>query len=246
MESTRIRWQATTSQSKQRNALLDTVLVDDTAPAASSSQTQESNAPVKLQPPQRIQLLQALLTVGDMPSSLFLLNKYPWVAQSHPLIADLILAFVAHAIEGVYRSLPSQWGSEGEESLDLEAGRVDVSLEAVSISFRPSPPSTMTKSFHYFYPYWENSLEVWESPDDILVLGRRWLSFVRGLGGRDAEVMVKICRVGTAHFVSLRKAKERELGTEQAKSRAELQQVEVSPSLWGSWRYQKLIYVAHG
>jgi THO complex subunit 2 len=240
MENTRRRWMDSMTVGGG-NALTESAALIDDAPAASdskptgqSSQAQETTPTAKLQPPQRIQLLQALLSVGDMPTSLYLLNRYPWVAQAHPLIADLILQFVAHAVETRFRlSVPAKWGSEGEEAFDLEQPNSTIDTqtprEIVTTLSRPVPPMIGTKSFQYFYPYCSDTLESWETADELLSRGRRWLSLVRGLGGRSPDVIVKICRIGTAHFSALRKKKESQLGfSHGARTKDDLRQVEVS------------------
>ena len=222
------------SRSGPSNALSNSVLVDDEPPTSAASKADDAGPPPKAPPEQRILLLQALLAIGDLPSSMFFLARFPWVAQSHPPIADLIMRIVAFALEDVYRSVVvRQFGDVGEDELDFTAQApffgTRSEREIVSTILAPAPPTTPSKEFEFFYSDWANSLERWSSSRDIFDKGLRWLSLVRGLAGRDIPVMVKICRIGAAEFAALRKVKELEQGLQHdAKTKDEIRLVEVS------------------
>ncbi|WWC89783.1 uncharacterized protein L201_004709 [Kwoniella dendrophila CBS 6074] len=213
MEEIRKKWYSSvSSRSGPQNALSNSVLLDDDAPAASTSKEAESGGPPPKPPPeQRIQLAQALLAIGDLPSALYFLSRFPWIAQSHTSIADLILRTVAFALESLYRLyMPPTTDVEGE---DLEMTVIAPSVssllkELVPTLHSPPPPETSSKRFEFFYPDWQESMESWSGLEDIHSKGLRWLSLIRGLGGRNASIMVKICRIGVAYFASLRKEKE--------------------------------------
>jgi THO complex subunit 2 len=237
MENIRKKWLLTvSSRSGPSNALSNSVLLDDDSPATSSAAAEASGLPPKPPPEQRIQLLHALLSLGDLPAAEYLLARFPWVAQSHPAISDLIMQIVAGALENVYRAFAAQslQGSE-EGEFDLLAPAPTLRLtnkEVVSTLYNPPPPETPTKRFEFFYPHWRETMEIWETPEDIRVKGLRWLQLTRGLAARSLEVMVKICRLGAAHFAALRKEKEAGLGfTHGAKTKDELRSVEVSDSV---------------
>ena len=238
MEEIRKKWLASIStRSGPSNALSNSVLLDDDAPASSASQAADTSGPPPKPPPeQRIQLLQALLLVGDIPSSLFLLAQYPWLAQSHPPIADLILRLVSYAVEPVYRGVVRlQLGDLEEGELGYDAPSPTYrrkQQDVVSTLLVPTPPPTLTSVFEFFYPDWATELEQWQDVDDIHQRGLRWLGLVRGLGARAVETMVKFCRIGAAHFAALRKAKEAALGINHTpKATHELRLLEVSTLL---------------
>jgi THO complex subunit 2 len=227
------RWlSAVSSRSGPSNALSNSVLLDDDDPASSSSAAEVTGPPPKPPPEQRIQLLQALLSIGDLPDAEFLLARFPWVAQSHPVISDVIMQIVSHALEGVYRSFVAGQ-PEGIDDRELELDGSIIPLDAkekevVPTLYNPPPPETPTKRFELFYPAWSAHLEKWERPEEIREKGLRWLSLTRGLGARTVDVMVKICRLGAAHFAALRREKEAALGlVHGAKTKDELRSVEV-------------------
>ena len=223
------------STSGPSNALSNSTLLDDEKPSALAAKEGDTKGLAPKPPPeQRILLLQALLAIGDVPASLLLLGKFPWIAQSHPPVADLIMRMVAHALEKVYRGVANV-GIESPDSSDEEtdeshqANQAIASREVVPTLLAPCPPATPTKVFEFFYPDWWQGLEQWTTPQEVLVEGLRWLALVRGLAGRTVEVMVKICRIGAAHYENLRQIKEAEIGLPHgARSKDEIRTVEVS------------------
>ena len=205
------------SRSGPSNALSNSVLMDD-EPTSSSAGNDAAGAGLasKTPPEQRILLLQALLAIGDLPSSLLFLGRFPWVAQSHPAIADLIMQIVAHAVEDVYRDVAEKQNGLRDDDSDMD-GHATVALvtpdiELVPTLLAPPPPATSAKCFEFFYHDWRDGLEKWSTPQDVLEKGPRWFSLVRGLGGRTVDVMVKICRIAAAQFAQLRRTKELEQG----------------------------------
>lgn len=227
MESIRQKFvESSVSRSGPNNALANSILADDDPPSTSSAKDAEPTGPPAKPPPeQRIQLLQALLSLGDLPSAQYFLAKYSWTAQSHPAISDLILRLIATALEDVFRGeVPGL--DRVDESLDgVEA---DADKEVVPTLYAPSPPETPTKVFRFFYPDWRRDCEKWTTWQDIHDKGLRWFSLVRGHGGRAGAVMAKICRIGSKHFASLRVDKEAALGISHGtRKRDESRQTEV-------------------
>lgn len=227
MEAIHRNWlNSINSRSGPSNALANSVLLDEDAPAASTTKDAEAGGSAPKPPPeQRIYLTQALLAIGDLSNSLFLLGKFPWMAQSHVTIADLILRLIGYALGDVYQeSMERKYGGQDEEDVEYgEAGPSSfnkVTQEVVPTLLAPQPPSTASKVFEFFYPEWSDGQEKWTSVEDIHDKGLRLLSLVRGVGARSVDVMVKICRIGTTHFAMLRSQKAADLGlTKGAKSR---------------------------
>ncbi|WVR05355.1 hypothetical protein IAU60_002369 [Kwoniella sp. DSM 27419] len=251
MEDIRNKWHSSLSaRSGPANALSMSVLLDDDAPASSSANDADaSGTPAKPPQEQRIQLLQALLAIGDLPSSLYFLGRFPWTAQSHTAIADLVLRNIAYCLDGLYRSLAGQKTEIDDEDQDLAATAPtipDNHKEVVPSLMSPAPPDTSRKRFQFFYPDWSGQLEPWHSIEDIHTKGLPLLALVRGLGGRDSSIMTKLCRIGAVHFATLRKEKEAGLGIGQPRSKQhsalteemrpwlDLTRVALLPSLSGS------------
>ena len=231
---------STNSRSGPSNALSNSVLIDDEEGASSTTRTEDSGPPPKPPPEQRIMLLQALLAIGDLPSAMIILARFPWLAQSHPAIADLIMRNVAYALEPLYEAIRQRLVDE-EGEIDKE-----VALPGYPVTNRqqltptylfPLPPDTSGSRYEFFYPDWKDELDEWASLDDLLSKGLRWLGLIRGTAGRQVDTMVKICRIGAAHFAALRREKEVARGLiTGAKTKEDIQSVEVSFGLWRVWR----------
>jgi THO complex subunit 2 len=205
-----------TSRSGPSNALANSVLLDDEAGPADTA-ADPSAPPARPPPEQRIQLVQALLAIGHMPAALYFLGKYPWLAQYSPTISDLILRIVEHGIEDLYARHSDTWSHAG---MDVEDLRLDAAAPTYKVPRRdvvptvlaPIPPDTPTAAFVFFYPDWAADIEKWTDISEIRTKGMRWLSLVRGLGGRRVETIVRICRIGAGYFAELQKVKEADLG----------------------------------
>ena len=223
-----------------RNALTMSVLVDDDDAGASNSAAEAATTPTKAAPEQRIQLLQALLAIGHMPAALYLLGKAPWLAQYYPSIGDLIIRIVERNIEPLYREHQREWADAVKGDDDAEEVERGLLLEDPAVHYRPkekklvkslfspTPADTPDTRFEFFYPDWAAGMDQWEALQDVHEKGLKWLDLVKGLGGRHAEVMIKICRIGHIHFLRLRKHKEDTILGKRAASRADARAVEVS------------------
>jgi THO complex subunit 2 len=229
MEEIRKKYTSATTRSGPLNALTAAVLVNDDAPADGSDPAEQTGSPPKPPPEQRIHLLQALLSVGHMPPSLYFLGKFPWLAQYSPPIADLVTRIVEASVEDLYRQTQSQAADslEGMEPETPARWFKPKAKQDVATLLYPTPPDTPSTQFVYFYPDWNVGLEGWTVARQVRELGLKWLQLVRGLGGRRVEVMVKICRIAADYFMRLRADKEKVLGR-QAVSRADQRAVEVS------------------
>ncbi|KAI9637923.1 transcription factor/nuclear export subunit protein 2-domain-containing protein [Dioszegia hungarica] len=206
---------SSSSRSGPLNALASSVLLDDDAPAVDSSTGQSAETATRPPPEQRIQLVQALLAVGHMPAALYFLGRFPWLAQYSPTIADLVMRIVEVGIEGLYARFSDTWRDSGDLDLDFEAPAPTYKApnrEVVPSILVPLPPDTPSTSFTFFCPDWAEGVERWTSIEEIRTKGMRWLSLVRGLGGRRVETVVKICRIGAVYFEGLQKDKAAALG----------------------------------
>ena len=146
------------------------------------------------------------------------------LAQYSPTIADLVMRIVEVGIEGLYARFSDTWRVSGDLDLDFEAPAPTYKApnrEVVPSILVPLPPDTPSTSFTFFCPDWAEGMERWTSIEEIRSKGMRWLSLVRGLGGRRVETMVKICRIGAVYLEGLQKDKAAALGlsgTERTRS----------------------------
>lgn len=161
----------------------------------------KEEAPAELQKPpqeQRINLLQALLSIGETEASLLLLSKYPWTVSAYPKMASTLLRNINYSVDGLFRETIPRPSYTSVPPLERSV---------VQTIQSPEPPATVRTEFVFFQPDWSAGLEIWTTIEEILTKGQRWLSLLAGLGGRSSDVMSKICRIVAAHFTALRKAK---------------------------------------
>jgi THO complex subunit 2 len=192
---------AMSSRSGPNNALMNSVLVDDDAPAgASDKPAEEADKPIK-QTEQKIDLLQALVSIGEVSFAMNLLAQYPWILAAYPNIAQLVLRNIDYCIDPVYRRC-----TEVDDSADsTPTGTYD--LQVVPTLSWPVPRSTPTKTYEFFYSSWNERLEQWETIEDVYTKGEHWLRLLSGLGGKAPGPMTKICKIMNVYFDELRENK---------------------------------------
>lgn len=208
------KYQATmTQRSGPNNALANSVLADDDAPATANGTPVEVIEPPKPEVDQKSLLLYHLLAIGEADVSLYLLAKYPWTAQADPRIASVLLRNIEYIMDPVYQKISAAPGgqapyAEAPEQEDSGHAKSKLSLHT------PTPPSTSRYQYEFFFPDWNDNLELWETTEDVYQKGERWFSLIRALGGRDVAVMTKLCRIITHHFELLRQDKVASRGEE--------------------------------
>lgn len=212
MSAIHTKWKSTVPGAGPNKLAMAAALTDDADDKATASGVQtpvekKDAPPPTLPTEQRIILLQALLSIGAMPQAMFLLGKYPWTAQSHPAIADLLLRNLEYSLDPVYEAhwpLPA-----AEEDLEWSSPAPFANNNKVVLQTTcwPVPLETPKHRFDFFYPDWTSHLARWSTVDELHVHGLPWMHLVRGLGARNPTLMVKLCRLGVAHFRPLRKAK---------------------------------------
>jgi THO complex subunit 2 len=223
---------SSSTKSGTANALTMAASLEDDVPTPVSKKVEEDKPLAKPPAEQRILLLQAFLALGQLPHAFYLLSRYPWVAQSHPAVADLILRIVNYSVDPLFKAKEEERNPDADEE-DWAAVKPAFAArgpkEIIKTLMAPPPITTATKKYEFFYPDWRQDLEIWTSQHDIFEKGLRLLGWPRGLGGRNATLMAKICRIGQAHFMDLKRQKEVALGLDAgAKSRDETERVLVS------------------
>lgn len=174
-------------------------------PSSKSAPAQtEAKKPVVEQPdipPQKVGLLNALFAVGALRPAIALLSKFPWITDAYPEIADLVLRVLKHSMDPLYASTlitkeknPSftqpraRYGTGGVSAPPLK--KVQLSLWA------PTPPSTSTTEFVFFFPDWVQRVPVCESLDDLQTVIEPLMRFIGVHISRDCMFIAKLARLG--------------------------------------------------
>ena len=158
-------------------------------------------------PPQKVGLLNALLAIGALRPAIALLSKFPWVPDAYPEIADLVLRVLKHSIEPLYASTlvskeknPSftqpraRYGTGGVSAPPLK--KIQLSLWA------PTPPSTSTTEFVFFFPDWVQRVPVCESLADLQNVIEPLMRFIGVHISRDCMFITKFSRLGRHHLAA--------------------------------------------
>lgn len=216
---------AMSSRSGPNNALMNTVLVDDDAPATSDKAQEEEP---KKQTEQKIDLLHALISIGEVSFALQLLAQYPWVIAAYPNIAQLVLRNVDYCIDPVYRKVTKLPG--------YTPAPVRHAPQKVPTLSYPVPPSTSAKEFEFFFPGWNEFIEQWDTIEDVYTKGEHWLRLLSGLGGRASGTMTKLCRIMRVYFDALRAEKLQASGFDPTKlTRPQILQLRATPEEIAPW-----------
>lgn len=209
------------------NALLMAgALADDTAPMSSSrsrdvpgSKTEASGAAGaedekdKLPEPrnQKALLLINLLTIGAIPESLFMLGRFPWLADVEPRIYPLIHRILLHSAEKVFASTKPSPSNETplevpqKKVLDSDqTGMPKGSLKLQGIKprkpFRWPYPDRHDEadgiSYEFYWKEWCDSIPVCQSVDDIFTLCDTLVNISGVNIGSNAALLSKLASIG--------------------------------------------------
>jgi THO complex subunit 2 len=157
--------------------------------------------------PQKVGLLGALLTVGALRPAIAIMSKFPWVVDAYPEIADLMLRVMKHSLSPLYEStLVTK-----ERNPSFTQPRARYGAGGVSISpqrkpqltlWAPTPPSTHTTDFVFFFPDWASRVPLCSSLDDLVDVIEPLMRFIGLHISRDPLFVTKFTRLGRTHILS--------------------------------------------
>lgn len=184
------------------------------APLESSTSNRTKATPtveVKKQPEikeqsnnQKIGLLHALLSVGAIKPALSILTKFPWLVDSNPEIADLIIRTLKVSIGSLYDSMMNKERNPSFIQPKTRYGPsgllpTPVKKQILTLS-APTPPSTITTDFVFFFPDWADQIPICTSLDDMIDVVEPLLRFIGLRVSRDPLFLTKILRLGRMHL----------------------------------------------
>jgi THO complex subunit 2 len=156
---------------------------------------------------QKVGLLAALLSVGTLKPALAILSKFPWLVDSRPEIADLMIRVMKHSISSLYES--SMVTKERNPSFNLPRARYGAAGVAyppprkpLLTLWAPMPPSTSTTDFVFFFPDWVEQVPLCSSLDDLEDVMEPLMKFVGIHISRDPLFLTKFLRLGRSHLQS--------------------------------------------
>ena len=201
-------------------------LVDDDAPssaagasksAASADKKKAEGEAAKKDPPnQKLGLLKAMLSLGDVAHSMFVLSQWPVLVSMEGELADLLLRLVGVSLEGVYKEKASisrgwkeswreemcaeklKYKSEKERKEELSSGKEKGAAVKERWLTGQALPSTSVKNLEavFFFSRWRERIPRAGDFDEALeVLEKLWGPVLGVWWSRDFGQFSRVCRI---------------------------------------------------
>lgn len=188
-------------------------LADDDAPAAAggSKDVVMADATVEVvpelpMPNQKVGLLSAQLSIGDIENAMFTLARFPKITATHPEVADLICRIVRAMIQDVYdpispKALHPALKKDNDFPYKYPPRKDSESEITVERTLSPNVPlSTETTHYEFFYPQWDKHLIRCSTLKDIATLVHPMLVVIGVRIHRDPKLVAMLCRIGAAEL----------------------------------------------
>lgn len=159
------------------------------------------------EPNQKAGLVGSLLAVGALRPAIAIMSKFPWLVDAHAEIADLMLRNIRHSIAPLYDSIfvlkernPSftrpraRFGPSGVISVPTRKPQLTL--------IAPTPPSTASTDFVFFFPDWPERVPVATTFDDLVDVIEPIMSFIGPHISRDPLFVSKVTRLGRSQLMT--------------------------------------------
>jgi THO complex subunit 2 len=188
------------------NALTQSgALKDDDSPSTSANAsgqgagaTNMTSEEIDNLPRQRVMLCESLLAIGHLPPAMFMLSKWPVMAQSSELVSDLLLRVVQYSLEPAYQTIARSEG-DAKRGPNYRMHFPFAVPEPTLTTISPEPAPTEKKRFVFFYNGWQENIQRWHRIDEVVAKVTPFAKFVGPQGARNVAVLVWLCRIGVAH-----------------------------------------------
>lgn len=182
-----------------------------TTAAATASTSAPAPTPLLAQevPAQKISLLRALLSIGDISHSLFILAQFPFLVPAYLELSDLLLRLLSESIRPAYDSI-SVTKRTGDFGRGIRTTRDRFSTVSKSIvkpartteylSGRALSRPDSNKDYVFFFAEWKDRLPRCEGWEDSLEVLEVYLPFIGVFISQDFSLLTKICRILVKDF----------------------------------------------
>ncbi|PNS15621.1 hypothetical protein CAC42_880 [Sphaceloma murrayae] len=180
------------------------------SPKPESLPKTESDTSEQLPEPQdqKIALLKSLLVIGAIPEAMFILGRFPWLADLVPDFSRYVHRILHHMLSKVYESVRPMNDRE-----DLTNG-VDQTGDSVgmpkgSLKRHPAPPrrpkrwATLDEpdqgdgvSYKFYWDDWTDNVPMCQTIDDVFLLCGTFLNLSGVRIGQDPTLLLKLARIG--------------------------------------------------
>ncbi|GEM11852.1 tho2 protein [Rhodotorula toruloides] len=193
-------------------------LVDDEAPAAKPAASTPVNGtastsaapppPPRDLPNQKVGLLRALLTIGDITHAFFILGQFPFLASAFPDIADLLNRLAHVSIDPAYASTSiSRQHAQYADEFKAAKPKVTVDSKGEKKVTMPERKLALTsdafpdprRDWTFFFPRWQERVpRAGDWAGVVHLLEEMYLPLVKVFVARDFKLFTKLIRIAVA------------------------------------------------
>ncbi|OBZ76414.1 THO complex subunit 2 [Grifola frondosa] len=134
-----------------------------------------------------------------------IMSKYPWMIDAYPEVADLMLRILTHSISSLYDTTwPTKEATSGfmhPRQRYGSAGMVPAPDRRPLLTLMaPTPTSTSSIDFVFFFPDWSQRIPVCSTLDDIIDVLEPLMQLVGLHMSHDSTFWTKLVRLGRTHM----------------------------------------------
>lgn len=170
----------------------------------STASASESKKPDSKSVNQKVGLLTSLLSVGALKPAIAFLTKFRWLVDANTEIADLMIRVLKVSLAPLY---DSKYPKERRPGFTSPRARYGTSglvypspRKSVLTLWAPTPPSTNTTDFVFFFPDWADRIPISSTLDDLEDVIEPLLKFIGLHVSRDPLFLTKFLRLGRLHL----------------------------------------------
>jgi THO complex subunit 2 len=162
----------------------------------------------EFKPPNQVAgLVHGLLSVGALRPALAILTRIPWLVDAHPDLADLMLMILKYSVAPLYDAtfvFKERNPSFAQPRARYSAtGTLAVPVRKHQLTLiAPTPPSTASVDFVFFFPDWIQRVPLSTSFEDMVDVIEPLMNFIGLHISRDPLFVTKITRLARAQLVS--------------------------------------------
>ncbi|KAM0704846.1 hypothetical protein Q7P35_007632 [Cladosporium inversicolor] len=208
-ERERLEAEKAEKERKQRpgggmNALLAAgALADDTIPAKDEEPQEQLPEPTN----QKILLLKALLAIGALPDALFILGKFPWLAEVDTTIPTYLLRIVRKMLSKLSNDTrPMQDRAQAQDTKQQLANTTPSSDGSLTLASRSKtrtrrwlgldePDDGEGVEHLHYYQDWDDNIPICQTVEDVFLLCSTFLGYLGVKVGQDTLVITTLLRL---------------------------------------------------
>lgn len=193
-----------------RNTRLDKSKNGGTTPAPDK----KDDAKPELPPPtnQKLYLLKALLLIGALPEALYILGRFPWLAEVDTELPAFFFRILRHMLSNMTESVKPLHGlSDMRRTNDRLSnttvqpnGQLPVSSWSAKKPIRWLHNDCFSKSgdeYRHYYSDWSDNIPLCQSSDDVYLLCDTFIGFLGPKIGQDPEIYGTLLRLAEQSLV---------------------------------------------